>query len=222
MTPLNVLDFLQQSAGHSLSPPPVLAALPQILPPTVDPAEALLADGMGAQPLAWDPTPLLTAPPVPASILHPPPAVASFGVIAPPQTLPSPPVAQALDRPLRAASSSTAKRPRRPAAPAAKRLPPAGDARSGLSKRAQRVIRTREAAARNRMEQRAKLVRLKETNARLDDEAAALALEGARLRRQLALAQALQTDVDLRRRVLAALADPGRRAKEESMLAPGA
>lgn len=72
------------------------------------------------------------------------------------------------------------------------------------------------------MEQRAKLVRLKETNARLDDEAAALALEGARLRRQLALAQALQTDVDLRRRVLAALADPGRRAKEESMLAPGA
>jgi hypothetical protein len=54
-----------------------------------------------------------------------------------------------------------------------------------LNKRAQRIIRTREAASRNRQEQKAKMIRLKSTNDVLTDSQTELERENARLAAQL-------------------------------------
>lgn len=76
---------------------------------------------------------------------------------------------------------------------------------SALSRRAQRVIRTREAATRNRMEQRAKMTRLKETNERLCRQSADLLSENRRLQSHVQLMMSLKADPALLRRVLAAV-----------------
>lgn len=54
-----------------------------------------------------------------------------------------------------------------------------------LNKRAQRIIRTREAASRNRQEQKAKMLRLKSTNDNLLQSKSALEIEKAKLAAQL-------------------------------------
>lgn len=71
-----------------------------------------------------------------------------------------------------------------------------------LSKRAQRIIRTREAASRNRMEQRAKMARLANANLELSRQTADLQRQNHKLRNEVRLMRALEADPKLLRRVL--------------------
>lgn len=78
-------------------------------------------------------------------------------------------------------------------------------ASGALSKRAARVLRTREAAARTRRLQRAKRAFLEAANARLRMDEAELRAEETRLRAQLAAAERLLADPALRARCTARL-----------------
>lgn len=77
--------------------------------------------------------------------------------------------------------------------------------RPHLSKRAQRIIRTREAATRNRVEQRAKMARLATANQALTRQTADLQRKNRQLKNDVSLMKALEADPKLLRRVLSML-----------------
>lgn len=93
----------------------------------------------------------------------------------------------------------------RPTPPRRRTMAPPPKPATVLSRRAQRVIRTREAASRNRMEQRAKMLRLQDTNGRLCRQSFELRSENRRLHTQFQLLMVLKSDPALLGRVLSAV-----------------